>query len=419
MNSPQEAINCLKTLPKKYNLFTKEEEKKLAVATCYFEANHAVFSDEEIKEIFKYKTFSNGLDRKVVKDILKQCVVEKRLYPVVIDTWMKSNSDSMGYLFFAYIKIAYINDANEQLSYIHKKDPSYLNSFAKDLKNPSEHLQKLILEGDHNRIWQLEDISDDVAIAHFEKHKDKIIELTSEYYIHESSVVQNKIHEFIAEHFIKHGVDDIFSKILEQTPFVNLIYNYGQDLLKVFDVKDPEFLNNAFKKEVTQKIQPYDGAMNFAQFLCFNYIKNSMYTETVDQKYIIKNYLDLVLQPVKETVLNYEFSVDIFEFSLRHKQVGYIIGFTDVYDKLSTQNKHIYTTSFFQCFNNCQVLDNAIELAHQKLAPVNADLIEMYFNKNINFINEEKKEVINKILLHKKLDENLDESPPKGIKVKI
>lgn len=36
MNSPQEAINCLKTLPKKYNLFTKEEEKKLAGGNLLF-----------------------------------------------------------------------------------------------------------------------------------------------------------------------------------------------------------------------------------------------------------------------------------------------------------------------------------------------------------------------------------------------
>jgi hypothetical protein len=417
MNSPQDAINSLNTLPKKLNLFTSEDEKKLATATSYFEANHAYFKDDEIKEMFKYKAFSNNLDRNVAKDILKQCVVNKQIYPVVIDKWMKDNSDSVGRLFFAYIRIAYINDADEQLSYIHKKDSSYLNAFARDLKNPSIHLQNLILEGDPKKIWQLEDISDNVAIAHFEKHKAQIIEMTLDYEIHESVVVQNKIYDLISEHFITNGVN--FNTILEQTPFVNLINNYGEDLLKVFNNKNPDFLSNVLKNEVTETVHPYRATLNFAQFLCFNSMKNSPNSETNEQKYIIKHYFDILLHPVKETVCDYAFSVDVFEFSLRNKHLGYIIGFTNAYDNLSNQSKNIYTTAVFQCLNNCHVLENATYLAQQKLEPVSKELIEIYFNKNLSFLSEEKKEVIQKILFHKKLDDNLDESPHKGLKIKI
>lgn len=357
----------------------------------------------------------------MAKDILKKCVSEKITYPVVIDKWMKDSSDSMGYLFSAYIRNAYINDANEQLYYIHKKDRSYLNSFAKDLKNPSEYLQKLILEGDPRNIWQLEDISEEVAMDHFEKHKNHILEMTSDGYFHESDKVQQKIYELISNHFIKNGLDDFLNEKLQDNPFVKLLKSYGEELLKVFDEKDPQFLRSIFQLEVSPQNHKYQVTFNFAQFLCFHYAEEHPGSDIDEQNYIIRKHLDLVLQPIKETVYNYDLLVDPLEFSLRNRHPVFIMGFTEVFEHLSEQNQNIYTTAVFESLKTYspQVLDNAIHLAQTKLEPVNKELVEKYLKKNNIFMTPEHKDIINKILLHKKLNDNLEESPNKGSKIKI
>lgn len=345
---PSSAQECMEIATSILHFENPVEKYKVFQAQEFFMNNIFLFNKEQFSTIIKNKLFARKYVQKPAYDILKKCVDDEVVYPVVLNSWFDKH---VSYSLQAkYIALLDKENNEEQLRTFHEKLPHLVMSQLDKSDYPSYSLIKLVSAKLPEKIFQIQ-AWDDTQIADWIKNnpeKSKDILHQNLHKFNKGTIVFPKSKEQLYKNIIKEHLndsDDNNDRGIAKFKLSDTYTNYPIDYIEYLNTEYPSLLTDYFHKKLKYGV-PQNSTINGLQSIIFN--RDDSYHNLIKA---FSEYKDLLKEDVKVELGFYTKQTNFFEYCLKAEEYQPFIFF-NLNDDLKDDEKEMLVAAAFMYFKD-------------------------------------------------------------------
>lgn len=428
INSPQQ---CSEIFEQIMNNELNEKDKKYAsyVSMAYFVKNLHLFDKKEVDHILNHPELSKSISSKLSYELLENAVTNKKIFKSYSKKWfhnVKANQELLN----QYLELLLESDDNKQIEDFCNANPELAKKYYKiygSRMKPNHTFELYVIGNNPELIKNSKSLSESDMMELFNKGLIKyehVMTCFDKFSYGNQSIIAKEVTDF----FLETTYDELSKKerqeylekfAMNSCFFIRKLQELNTSLLNELIIKDgteslsthPKTVLNVLQSLVKYETQKTESRnVNKLLNICLNEYKDVFLSDTTQKT----GYIEF---EQKENYLKYLF---------QEKQYEILISLSYFNDKFSLNEKNLILAanlnSIFEDYQNSKArsLEFSIKKQIKPLFNFDESLLKSYLIK-IKSIESVDKDLINeieKVILHNKLENTLDEkSTERRIKI--